>query len=76
MAKPHPVLGEIVCLVAVPADGRTVDLREVRAYLDRLGLARYKLPEELVVLDALPMKGVGKIDKVSLRARVTASADS
>jgi 2,3-dihydroxybenzoate-AMP ligase len=69
VAMPHQVLGETVCLVAVPENG-AVDLREIRAYLDRRGMARYKLPEHLEVVEALPMKGVGKIDKVRLRALV------
>ncbi|HET6500544.1 MAG TPA: AMP-binding protein [Amycolatopsis sp.] len=70
VAMPHHVLGETVCLFAVPA-GDTLELRDVRAYLDRCGVAKFKLPEHLEIVDSLPMKGIGKIDRVTLRSRIT-----
>ncbi|MFI0421262.1 AMP-binding protein [Spongiactinospora sp. 9N601] len=66
---PHPVYGETVCLFVVPAGPRPPDLRDVRRYLTSCGLAGHKLPERLEVLDALPVIGVGKLDRTVLRER-------
>jgi 2,3-dihydroxybenzoate-AMP ligase len=41
------------------------DLEQV---LEATGMARYKLPERLIVRDALPLTAIGKIDKKALRA--------
>lgn len=65
---PHPVHGEIVCLFVV-ADEPRPDLREIRRYLETRGLARYKLPERLEHIDAMPLIGVGKLDRAALRER-------
>jgi 2,3-dihydroxybenzoate-AMP ligase len=70
VAMPHPVLGEAVCLYFVPSGVGTVDLRQVRGFLERRGLARFKLPERLVEVGALPLVGVGKVNKVALRADI------
>ncbi|WP_243795385.1 (2,3-dihydroxybenzoyl)adenylate synthase [Saccharopolyspora gloriosae] len=71
VAMPHAVLGEAVCLYAVSAtDDGGVDLRALRMFLEQHGLARFKLPERLVEIDALPLTGVGKVDKVALRADI------
>ncbi|MFF8814817.1 AMP-binding protein [Streptomyces pactum] len=72
VAMPHPVLGEAVCLYVV-ADGEGApSLREVRGYLEDSGLARFKLPERLVEVAALPLTAVGKVDKARLRAEAAA----
>ena len=41
-------------------------------YLDALGVAKYKWPERLEFVEALPQTNVGKIDKKRLRADVVA----
>jgi 2,3-dihydroxybenzoate-AMP ligase len=68
---PDPVLGERICLYAVPHPGRTVDLDEVRAVMQRAGVARFKLPERLVLIDELPRTPIGKVDKKVLVADIT-----
>ena len=72
VAMPHPELGERVCVYVVPRAGATISLHEIRASMDAAGVARYKLPEYLVVVDELPVTKVGKIDKKALRADVAA----
>jgi oxalate---CoA ligase len=67
-AVPHPTLGEdIVAAVTLrsPLPGG-----ELRSFLvDRLSL--FKVPSRIQVLDRLPRNPVGKIDKLSLIARVS-----
>ncbi|ODU03854.1 MAG: 2,3-dihydroxybenzoate-AMP ligase [Pseudonocardia sp. SCN 72-86] len=70
VAMPDPDLGERVCLYVVPRPGATVTLEEIRDAIARLGVARFKLPEYLVVVDDLVSTKVGKIDKKALRADI------
>ncbi|KOT62970.1 MULTISPECIES: (2,3-dihydroxybenzoyl)adenylate synthase [Streptomyces] len=77
VAMPHPLYGEAVCLYAVPAAGAAeageeLDLRAVRRFLEDRGLARYKFPERLETVSALPLTGIGKIDKAALRKDIAA----
>ncbi|MGH3587193.1 MAG: AMP-binding protein, partial [Pseudonocardia sp.] len=72
VAMPDTVLGERVCVYVVPRPGRTVTLEEIRAAMVGAGVARFKLPEHLVVVDALASTKVGKIDKKALRADISA----
>jgi non-ribosomal peptide synthetase component E (peptide arylation enzyme) len=66
------VLGERVCACVVAAAGRAPDLERLRERLQQRGMARYKLPEQLVVLDALPVVG----DKIDRRALAVLAAGS
>ena len=68
--RPDQVMGEVGVAVVVPRAGKPVpDLDELR----RFGggrLAAYKLPEDLVVADELPLTAMDKVDRRSLRARI------
>jgi non-ribosomal peptide synthetase component E (peptide arylation enzyme) len=70
VAMPDPVLGERMCLYVVPRDGRTVELAALRTAMQRAGVARFKLPERLVLIADLPLSPLGKIDKKALRAHL------
>lgn len=67
VAMPDTELGERVCLYVVLRPGTTLTLAEVRAELERMEVARYKLPDHLVLVDELVSTKVGKIDKKALR---------
>lgn len=75
VAKSDPDLGERVCVVVVLEPGTDLNLESVRAALTTMQVARYKLPEDLLVLDELPLTKVGKIDKKRLREVVRGKAD-
>ncbi|MGZ8566702.1 MAG: class I adenylate-forming enzyme family protein [Actinomycetota bacterium] len=64
---------QIVTAVVVPAEGQTVGLPELRAYLRGLGVAGYKEPRRLVVVEALPRNPLGKVLKRDLRETFSAS---
>lgn len=69
---PDPVLGERVCACVVPASqARALDLDLLRRHLRTHGLAPYKAPEQIVILDALPVVG-DKIDRRALVAQCAA----
>jgi cyclohexanecarboxylate-CoA ligase len=65
---PDAERGELACAAIVPKHRPGPDLSELRAYLKTLGIASFKIPEQLVVLDALPRNDAGKVLKQALRA--------
>lgn len=70
VAMPDADLGERVCLYVAPQPGRQVSLGDVRALMERAGVAHFKLPERLEVVDELPVTPVGKVNKKALRADI------
>lgn len=70
VAMPDPDLGERVCLYVVPRAGAAVELADVRSLMTRAGVAAFKLPELLLLVDSLPVTAIGKVDKLALRADV------
>jgi acyl-CoA synthetase (AMP-forming)/AMP-acid ligase II len=62
LGVPDPVLGEIGAAFVVAAPGASPVLEELRAAC-RTALADYKAPDRLVLVDALPLTSVGKVDK-------------
>ncbi len=72
VAMPDQVLGERVCVYVVVTPGAGVTVDDLRAVMDSAGVARFKFPERVVIVDALPTTTVGKIDKAALRRDVAA----
>jgi 2,3-dihydroxybenzoate-AMP ligase len=72
VAMPHPVLGEQTCAYLVLRPEETLDLAALCAYLEERRVARFKWPERLEILDALPVTNVGKVDKKKLRDDIAA----
>jgi acyl-CoA synthetase (AMP-forming)/AMP-acid ligase II len=60
-------LGERVCCVVSLHAGHALALIDVTAHLDAAEVAKYKWPERLVVLDALPTTPSGKVHKAAVR---------
>jgi 2,3-dihydroxybenzoate-AMP ligase len=69
---PDPTLGERSAAFVVAA-GDEPTLGELRAFLTDRGLAEFKLPDRLHLVDAFPLTAVGKVDKRALRAGVAAA---
>ncbi|MFM7272655.1 MAG: class I adenylate-forming enzyme family protein, partial [Gammaproteobacteria bacterium] len=65
---PDEVLGERICAVVVPRPGQTPVLADVVSWLEAQGIARIKLPEKLLVLEALPRNPLGKLLRHELAA--------
>jgi acyl-CoA synthetase (AMP-forming)/AMP-acid ligase II len=65
-----PVIGEIgVAFVVTEPGVAAPTVNELRAWC-RSQLADYKAPDEVVVLDALPLTPMMKVDKLALRKRL------
>jgi acyl-CoA synthetase (AMP-forming)/AMP-acid ligase II len=69
VGHPDERLGEKVCAVVVPAKGQSLSLEELVEFLKSKDIAVYKLPEKLLVVEALPKNPVGKVLKRLLRNR-------
>ncbi|WP_433710250.1 AMP-binding enzyme [Nocardia sp. CA-084685] len=72
IAMPDPVLGERLCLYVTVTQGHSVSLDDVIAVMNSAGVARFKMPERLVLVDTMPTTKVGKIDKKALREDIRA----
>ena len=67
VAMADEILGEKVCVYAVPKDSQPLRLEDVISFMKDQGVAVYKLPERLELIDAIPRNPVGKILKNVLR---------
>jgi acyl-coenzyme A synthetase/AMP-(fatty) acid ligase len=67
---PDDRLGEIGCACVMLAPGASLTLRELTGALREMGLAAYKLPERLEIVDEIPMTATGKIQKHVLRGMI------
>ena len=63
VGRPHPELGEVPVAFIVGA----VDGDEVKRFLKERGLAHYKWPEAVYIVEELPLSGPGKVDRKALR---------
>ena len=68
IAVPHPKWVERPLACVVPKPGVNVEPNEIVDYL-RDKLARWALPDEVVMIEAVPKTSVGKFDKKVLRER-------
>ncbi|MFQ5850411.1 MAG: AMP-binding protein [Candidatus Binatia bacterium] len=71
---PDPEMGERVCAYVVCNKGQPLNLSEVTSFLEEKGLARFKWPERLRIVDSLPRVASGhKIDKRKLERELKES---
>ncbi len=68
---PDPKVGERVCVVVVPRPGvEPPTLPELTAFLESRELSRRKLPEQMLLVEEMPLTASGKIHKHLLKQRV------
>ena len=68
---PHPHAGEQVVAAIIPADGQAVAVEELRSFC-RDRLAAYKVPRQIVSVEALPNSLLGKVLRGELRSQLLA----
>jgi fatty-acyl-CoA synthase len=71
IAVPHPKWVERPLACVVPKPGVSVEPAEILEYL-KPKLAKWALPDEVVLIEAVPKTSVGKFDKKVLRERFKA----
>jgi 2,3-dihydroxybenzoate-AMP ligase len=67
---PDPVLGERTCAFIIPKPGATVTLQELVRFLMDAGIAKYKLPERVELLEEFPLSPFGKVSKLALTKQI------
>jgi len=76
VAMPDPILDERACAYIVLLPGREMTLDSLNEFLlNEQKIAKFKLPERLELVDALPLTAVGKINKKMLREMVAAQIE-
>jgi acyl-CoA synthetase (AMP-forming)/AMP-acid ligase II len=65
---PDSRTGERACAVIIPKGPRAPDVASLRGFLDAQGVATFKVPEQVVIWDALPKNDAGKVLKHQIRA--------
>lgn len=65
---PDPERGERACAAIIAKQRPGPDVAELRSFLKTLGVASFKIPEQVVVLDRLPKNDAGKVLKHEIRA--------
>jgi len=71
---PDPKTGERACAVIVPRGAAKPDVASLRAFLDAMGVAKFKIPEQVALWEALPKNDAGKVLKHQIRAALTGAA--
>lgn len=66
---PDEIYGEKVGVFIAPAPDHELSLIDLTDHLRAAGVASYKFPERLELIDALPRNPVGKVIKPELRSR-------
>lgn len=76
VAAPHETLGQqIAACVVLKEEAAPFTLPELRDFLGERGLAKFQFPDQLHLLDELPMTNSGKIRKIALREWLANGAD-
>lgn len=73
---PDEILGERTCICVVPKPGERPELSEIVEFLKEQGVAVYKLPEKMVLMDSIPRNPTGKVLKSVLREQLAAGLGS
>ncbi|MCP2163292.1 (2,3-dihydroxybenzoyl)adenylate synthase [Goodfellowiella coeruleoviolacea] len=66
VAEPDPVLGER-SVAFLTCTGDAPDAKALTVFFRDRGVAAYKVPDRLLVVDAMPLTAVGKVDKKTLK---------
>lgn len=69
---PHPRLGEMSCACVVLRPGAALELSELADFLVAEGMATFKLPQRLVLMEGLPKTATGKVQKFEIVERLSA----
>ncbi|WP_353191445.1 AMP-binding protein [Pandoraea pnomenusa] len=73
VAMPDPFYGEKGCVYLILRAGHAAPtVGELAEFLVGHGLAKFKCPERIEIVDEFPVTRVGKVDKASLRATIAA----
>lgn len=68
IAMPDPFYGEKACVFIIPRPGmQAPEVKALGQFLVNRGLAKYKCPERVEVMQEFPVTRVGKVDKPAMK---------
>jgi len=71
VAMPDPMYGERMCAFIVLREGAApIALGDIRTFLEQRGLAKFKWPERVEIVEDLPMTISGKVSKPLMREMI------
>ena len=71
VAMPDPIYGERGCIYLIlRPDHAAPGVADLVAFLSQAGLAKFKCPERIEIVDEFPTTRVGKLDKPALRQMI------
>lgn len=71
VAMPDPGLGERACAYVIPAGTETVPtVGDLMSFLLSEGLAKFKAPERIEIIDEFPQTSANKLDKPTLKTMI------
>ncbi len=76
VGRKDSVRGEAVVAFVVARPGASLDAEALRSFCRQQGLANFKIPRDIHLIDQLPHTPTGKVLKRDLRARADAQAQS
>lgn len=65
---PDKIMGEKICAFIVPAPGKNISLDNVTAYFKAKNIAKFKWPERIEIVQALPRNPMNKVVRSDLSA--------
>ena len=65
---PDEIMGERICAFVVPRHREKISLEQIVDYLTNIGVARYKLPERLILVSKIPRNPLNKVLRYELDA--------
>lgn len=71
VGMPDKDLGEKACAYVVPWGEEKITLEEMQTFLEGHGITKYKWPERIEFIDALPLSTGSKVDKPRLKQAIT-----
>lgn len=60
---PDEMLGNRICAFLMMEEGNKLDVQAIHQFLKEIGVASYKLPDQVELIEEWPLTSVGKIDK-------------
>lgn len=71
VAQPHPKWDERPVALVIMAEGKSLDKDAVLEHCSKI-FAKWQLPDDVIVAEAIPLTSTGKIDKKTIRAKLDA----
>lgn len=61
------ILGNKICAFVLLEDDEEISLEDIHKFFNNLGIASYKFPDDIRILEMWPVTSVGKVDKKALK---------